>query len=67
VGKKETFAGLRYRNPPGGEHACLNSKISSCEIRLLRDHREVDILRSTYTTAFELLTDDPDHGIAILI
>jgi len=67
VGKGETFAGLRYRNPPGGEHACLNSKISSCEIRLLRDHREVDTLRSTHTTAFEVLTDDPDHGIPILI
>jgi hypothetical protein len=67
VGNKETFAGLRYRNPPGGEHACLNSKVSSCEIRLSRDHREMDILRSTNTTAFEVLTDDPHHGVPMLV
>ena len=67
AGRKETFAGLRYRNPPGGEHACLNSKISSSEIKLLRDGDEVETLRSDFTTAFELLTDETDHGVPLLV
>jgi len=67
AGKKETFAGLRYRNPPGGEHACLNSKISSSEIKLLRGGKEVETLRSDFTTAFEILTDEPDHGVPLLV
>ncbi|MEW6443816.1 MAG: tocopherol cyclase family protein [bacterium] len=65
--RKETFAGLRYRNPPGGEHACLNSKIASSEIRLLRKGREIVRLVSPFATAFEILTDDPAYGVPILI
>ncbi len=65
--KKETFAGLRYRNPPGGEHACLNSKIASSEIRLRQHGKDIDRLRSEFTTAFEVLTDEPDHGVPLLI
>jgi hypothetical protein len=67
AGRRETFAGLRYRNPPGGEHACLNSKISSSEITLFRQRRELEKLRSDFTTAFEILTDDPDHGVPLLV
>jgi len=67
AGRQETFAGLRYRNPPGGEHACLNSKISSAEIALFREGRTVETLRSDFTTAFELLTDETDHGVPLLV
>ncbi len=67
-GRKESFAGLRYRNPPGGDHACLNSKISSSEIVLLRHGREIETLKSNDTTAFEILTDVPeDYGVPILV
>jgi hypothetical protein len=66
VGRKETFAGLRYRNPPGGDHTCLNSKVASSEIRLLRKGKEIVHLRSGFTTAFEILTDDPSYGVPIL-
>jgi len=67
AGRKETFAGLRYRNPPGGSHACLNSKISSSEIALFRDGRRIETLRSQFTTAFELLTDETGHGVPMLV
>lgn len=67
AGRKETFAGLRYRNPPGGEHACLNSKISSSEIKVFRDGNEIETLQSDFTTAFEVLTDETDHGVPLLI
>jgi len=66
-GEKETFAGLRYRNPPGGAHACLNSKIASSEILLFRDGKQVDRLVSSFTTAFEILTDEHGHGIPMLV
>ena len=64
---RETFAGLRYRNPPGGAHACLNSKIASSEIVLFRDGKQVDKLVSGFTTAFEILTDENGHGVPILV
>ena len=64
---KETFAGLSYRNPPGGNHACLNSKIAACEIRLFEAGRLVDTLKTDHTAAFEVLTDDTDHGVEILV
>ena len=67
VAAPETFAGLRYRNPPGGDHACLNSKIASSEITLARGGVDVDTLCSKHTTAFEILTDDRDHGVPILV
>jgi len=67
AGRKETFAGLRYRNPPGGEHACLNSKISSSEIVLFRDGRQIETLKSNYNTAFEILTDETGHGVPMLV
>ena len=64
---KETFAGLSYRNPPGGDHACLNSKIAACEIRLFEGGRLVDTLKTDHTAAFEVLTDETDHGVEILV
>ena len=67
AGKKETFAGLRYRNPPGGEHACLNSKIASTEITLLRNGEEIETLQSDFNSAFEVLTDETDHGVPLLV
>lgn len=63
---REAFVGLAYRNPPGGVKHCLNSKIAACRL-LLRDKRtgSTEILETKSRAAFEILTSDPDHGIAI--
>lgn len=66
---REAFVGLAYRNPPGGVKHCLNSKIADCELRI-EDLREgaggaPQLLTARSRAAFEILTDDRDHGVAI--
>jgi hypothetical protein len=63
---REAFVGLRYYNPPGGLKYCLNSKIAGCTLRVtdLTTGR-TENLRTANRAAFEILTDDTDHGIAI--
>jgi hypothetical protein len=63
---REAFVGLRYRNPPGGVKNCLNIKIAACTIRL-SDRRTgtVTVLETQNRAAFEILTDDDDHGVAL--
>ena len=63
---REAFVGLQYYNPPGGVKYCLNSKIASCTLRvtdLATDRNE--ILQAGNRTAFEILTDDINHGVEI--
>jgi hypothetical protein len=66
---KDAFVGLRYYNPPGGPNNgvkwCLNSKIASCRIELRRAGRPAETLETAHRAAFEILTDDLDHGIEI--
>lgn len=66
---RESFVGLAYNNPPGGVKHCLNTKIATCEIRI-EDRRGKGIKREVLFTknraAFEILTDDRDHGVPIL-
>lgn len=63
------FVGLRYANPPGGEKHCLNSKIASCRITLRHKagakRGQVEELATARRAAFEILTDDRGHGVAI--
>jgi hypothetical protein len=63
---RQAFVGLRYANPPGGEKHCLNSKIARCELRLT-DKRSAasETLIAAHRAAFEILTDDREHGIEI--
>lgn len=67
---KESFVGLNYYNPSGGNKHCLNSKIASCEIKVT--HKGLDktgipeTLFTSHRAAFEILTDDRDHGVSIL-
>lgn len=63
---REAFVGLAYRNPPGGVKHCLNSKIARCTLRF-RDKRggSSETLETQSRAAFEILTSDPDHGVAI--
>lgn len=62
---RESFVGLRYRNPPGGIKQCLNSKLASCRVTLNRAGAAPLILESRQRAAFEMLTDDPKHGVEL--
>jgi len=61
---KNAFVGLRYRNPPGGDKYCLNSKIATCELRIAENGR-IETLTARNRAAFEILTDDTAHGVKI--
>jgi hypothetical protein len=61
---REAFVGLDYKNPPGGSKHCLNSKLAGCELTIRRRGGTVR-LRTEHRAAFEILTDDREHGIAI--
>lgn len=62
---RAAFVGLAYGNPPGGVKTCLNSKIARCELRLRRPGRPTIALRSD-RAAFEVLTDEADHGVPVV-
>lgn len=62
---KSAFVGLRYHNPPGGEKWCLNSKLASCRLRVLREGMPEEVLETQHRAAFEILTDDLAHGVEI--
>jgi len=59
--------GLNYYNPPGGNKYCLNTKIASCQL-ILKDKRtgKEEILVTNRRAAFEILTDDRNHGVLTL-
>ncbi|AKT36404.1 hypothetical protein [Chondromyces crocatus] len=67
----EDFVGLRYENPPGGDKHCLNTKIGSCELTVRRKRAghvvSVETLRADRRAAFEILTDERDHGVPIRV
>jgi hypothetical protein len=62
---REAFVGLTYYNPPGGSHTCLNSKMAACEVTLERPNRPPLTLQTRHRAAFEILTDDPRHGVPL--
>jgi len=66
---REAFVGLAYQNPPGGVKQCLNTKLAACEVRF-EDRRgravKREVLFTRHRAAFEILTDDRDHGIPLL-
>jgi len=64
---KADFVGLDYRNPPGGSHTCLNSKIARCELTLTPKGGSPVTLKSRHRAAFEILTDDPSHGVPVVV
>ena len=63
---RQAFVGLNYYNPPGGVKHCLNTKIASCTLHF-RDKvaGTTEIMETKSRAAFEILTDDQNHGIAI--
>ncbi len=63
---REAFVGLSYANPPGGSKHCLNTKIASCTLHIThKKSRMEETLASPNRAAFEILTDDRQHGIDI--
>lgn len=63
---REHFVGLIYGNPPGGTHTCLNSKIAQCRLSVKpRGKSEINLV-TRHRAAFEILTDDPHHGVPVL-
>jgi hypothetical protein len=58
------------RNPPGGVKHCLNTKLAACELTLTHKRTDQTSAAETLTTrhraAFEILTDDCDHGVPVL-
>jgi hypothetical protein len=64
---RESFVGLRYDNPPGGVKHCLNSKLASCVVTVTDRRRGTsELLETGRRAAFEILTDDTAHGVAIV-
>ena len=63
---REDFVGLRYMNPPGGDHTCLNSKIAACELTLEVAGKTPRQLRTANRAAFEILTDEKSHGVSVV-
>ena len=64
---RESFIGLTYGNPPGGSKTCLNSKLASCELTLTVPGQAPRKLHSAHRAAFEILTDDTDHGVPVVV
>ncbi len=62
---KNDVAGLNYRNPPGGSHTCLNSKVARCDVVLSKGNQVLHKLHSQFGGAFEILTDDDSHGVTV--
>ena len=60
------FVGLRYDNPPGGHKTCLNTKVASCEVTLERPGQPTWTLATKHRAAFEILTEDEDHGVRVV-
>jgi len=57
---------LPYDNPPGGRKTCLNSKIARCQLTVRLPGRPPRTLTSERRAAFELITDQTDHGVPVL-
>lgn len=60
---RHAFVALPYDNPPGGTKTCLNAKIGSCHVTLRRSGQAPLALSTAHRAAFEILTDDDDHGV----
>ena len=60
------FVGLNYYNPPGGNKHCLNSKLAHCELTIHDKQRgKSETLTTQHRAAYEIITDERNHGIEI--
>jgi hypothetical protein len=64
--QSQAFIGLNYYNPPGENKYCLNSKIAECRLHFKdKTTGKTDLLETKHRAAFEILTNDQNHGITI--
>jgi len=63
---KNQFVGLLYNNPPGGAKNCLNTKIARCRVMVERSGEKPLELHTKSRAAFEIVTDDLEHGVPIV-
>lgn len=64
--RREQFVGLKYDNPPGGSHVCLNCKIAKARIVVHEKGKPLRELHSNQRAAFEILTDNMEHGVPVV-
>jgi len=63
---RHSFVGLNYYNPPGGSKHCLNTKIAGCTLQLKENATgKTQLLETKHRAAFEILTNDQNHGVEI--
>ncbi len=60
--ERDDFVCLPYYNPPGGIKYCINSKIARCDLTITRKDGSAEELIAEHRAAFEILTDNEDHG-----
>lgn len=60
------FVALQYRNPPGGEKTCLNTKLARAEFTVTRRGRPPRTLTTRHRAAFEILTEGGDPRVAVI-
>lgn len=66
--RREDFVALTYRNPPGGTKQCLNTKIADCALTLTdKASGTKESLNASRRAAFEILTDDREHGVPVQV
>ncbi len=63
---RNQFVGLIYGNPPGGTKHCLNTKIASCRVMVERPGQKSLELFTRSRAAFEIVTDDRNHGVPMI-
>ena len=61
------FVGLCYDNPSGGHKTCLNTKLAACQLTLERPGQPSRTFTTQHRAAFEILTDDQDHGVPVVV
>lgn len=68
VAHRDAFVVLNYYNPPGGAKHCLNTKIAACTLRLDdKADGTSEVLGTRSRAAFEILTDDRNHGVPVAV
>jgi hypothetical protein len=63
---RDQFVGLKYENPPGGAKICLNTKIASCQARVELPGKSPIEMSARWRAAFEILTEDDQHGVPVV-
>lgn len=61
------FVALPYRNPPGGQKLCLNSKIATCHLNIERPGHANQTLIANRRSAFEILSNENPFDVPVLV